>query len=71
MCPIVEWIYIYDISLLGVMLMRIRAMYERRIGILAFPIIIAICGITTGIVRAQISPSISEANNIKRKGGDG
>jgi hypothetical protein len=51
------------------MLMRICALYERRIGILAFPVIIAICGITTGIVRYHISPSISEADNIKSKVG--
>jgi hypothetical protein len=55
---------------LGMMLLRIYALYKRRVGILTFPIIIAICSIIIGVVRHQISPSIVfEDNNVTSKGG--
>jgi hypothetical protein len=42
---------------LGMMLLRIYALYERRLGILVFPVIILIYSITIGVVRRQISTS--------------
>jgi hypothetical protein len=50
---------------LGMMLSRIHALYNRRVGILAFPVIILICGFTVGAVRYPISSSITfEDNNL-------
>jgi hypothetical protein len=61
---------VYDAMHLGMMLLRIYALYKHRVGILIFPAIVATCYIIIGVVRRQIPPSIIfEDNNATSKGG--